>query len=241
MRRKNLCLLFVLLASQFLVLPAYGVAAVVFDPTVCARLGSEALLLEKQLATLKEQLASVKGLNPSQFHWSSTKGLLNRMGASIEAAKGLSYSTKNLTSQFNASYPGEVPVNNYDSAYRKRTDQTLGTLNGVLLSLNQSAQHFDQEQAQLHLLQTEERRAVGQTQAIQALSQIASEEVSQLQLLRQTLMAQTTAQNVYFASHVQEAASQRAEFKKMLLAGQIQAPPIGFSGHAIDLLPYRPR
>lgn len=240
MKKKTVLCMALILINFSMALPTFGFGAVVFDPAVCARLAEEAVQLKRQMELLKEQLASIKHLNPNQYQWSSTQGLMNKLNSSIDEAQGLSYSATFLNQKFKEYYPGSKGTPNYDAQHEALTSTTLNTLSGVLSSLSQSANNFDAENKRLLFLQTQEKGALGQTQAIQAASQIASEQVSQLQLLRQSILAQTTAQTAFFAKNVQEEASQRAEFKKVLLSGQTHSAPIGYSGHTIDLNQGRP-
>jgi P-type conjugative transfer protein TrbJ len=212
-----------------------ALAALVFDPSVFARLGEEALQLKNQLDVLKQQLSAIKQLNPHQYQWSNAQGLINQLGNLIEASNGLSYSARDLDTKFKESFPGYKAPTNFGADYEKLTNRTLNTLNGVLRVMGRSAADFQTENARLAFLQSQEKSAIGQTQAIQAASQIASEQVSQLQLLRQTIMAQTTAESTYFASQIQQEASSQAELTKIVQAGSQTAPPIGHSGQAIDL------
>jgi P-type conjugative transfer protein TrbJ len=216
-------------------LASHALAALVFDPSVFARLGEEALQLKNQLDVLKQQLNAIKQLKPSQYQWSNAQGLINQLGSLIEASNGLSYSARDVDRKFKESFPGYSAPTNFSAAYEKLTNRTLNTLNGVLNTMGRSAADFQTENARLAFLQSQEKSALGQTQAIQAASQIASEQVSQLQLLRQTIMAQTTAESTYFASQIQQNASQQAELQHVLQAGSQTAPAIGHSGHAIDL------
>lgn len=230
-----LSLFFLLIAS----VKTFAVGALVFDPSVFARLGSEAVQLENQLNVLKQQLAAIKQLNPKQYQWSNVQNLINQLGSSIEEAKGISYSAKNVSKKFKDTFPGFVSNQKFDEQYQNVTNNTLNTLNGVLSALNKSSNNFQNENARLSFLQSQEKSAVGQTQAIQAAAQIASEQVSQLQLLRQAIMAETTAQSAYYANQVQVDASSKAEFKKVLLSGKINSQPIGHSGNEINLSPIK--
>ncbi len=198
-------------------------AVIVFDPGVFARLGSEALQLQNQLTVLKQHLNAIKQLNPSQFKWSNAQDLINQLGGIMEQSSGLSYSAKNLDKEFRQLFPGFLPPINFDKTYERRTANALGTLNGVLKMLGKSAENFQKENALLTFLQAQEKGASGQTQAIQAAAQIASEQVSQLQLLRQTLMAQTTAQSAYFANQIQNEASSKAQLKQLIKSGKTKA------------------
>lgn len=111
---------------------------------------------------------------------------------------------------------------------------TLNTLNSVLQSMGTNAQDFQNENARLAFLQRQSQSAKGQTQAIQASSQIASEMVSQTQLLRQTVIAQTNAQTAYYATQVQNDASAKAELEHVIQSGSTNVPAYGTSGHSLN-------
>ena len=112
---------------------------------------------------------------------------------------------------------------------------TQNTLNGVLQSLGSSANDFQNENTRLSFLQNQAQSATGQTEAIQAASQIASEQVSQLQLLRQTIIAQTNAQATYYAAQMQQQASSQAELSQVINNGSTTSPAIGQSGNQLSL------
>jgi hypothetical protein len=59
--------------------------------------------------------------------------------------------------------------------------------------------------------------------------------VTQLQLLRQVLMAQTNAQTAYFAEQLQNQASSQAQFNQIINAGSTSVPSYGSSGNFVTV------
>jgi P-type conjugative transfer protein TrbJ len=225
--------LFALSFSSFLFisfltfLPVTSQAMIVFDPAVFGKLIQELAQSEQQLMVLKQQLDALKQLNPSQYQWSNAQGVINNLGNVISQANGIAYSGQNLQAQFQKNFPGYQAPDNYSQQYQQIVSTTLNTLNGVLQSVGSSAQDFQNENSRLAFLQQQAQSAIGQTQAIQASAQIASEQVSQLQLLRQTLMAQINAQTTYYAGQVQKEASANAELDQLIGDGNKKSVPFG--------------
>lgn len=217
-------------------------AMIVFDPTVAAKVGYETQqivnqinVLQSQLNVATQQLNNLKQLSPGQYQWSNAQDIINTIGSSVSQANGLAYNAQNLDSQFRSTYPGFQSPQNYNDQYKNITDSTLNTLNGALQAAGTSAQDFQNESSRLAFLQQQSQSAVGQTQAIQAATQIASEQVSQLQLLRQAVLSQTNAETAYYAAKTQEEASARAELGKVIKAGSTTVPEYGTSGEALTI------
>ncbi len=98
-----------------------------------------------------------------------------------------------------------------------------------------SAQDFTDEHQRIQYLQGLAENPKGQTQAIQASAQISSEMLSQVQLLRQTIMAQTNAQTTYYAQQVQNQATAQEEQHEIIQAGSTDVPAYGTSGHYLTV------
>lgn len=239
---KKLVISFIsLLASTNMV---YGM--VVFDPSVFAQTLATANNTLSQLNQLKNQLDVMRqqkkildrqmlSLDGNQYQWSDAQHLINQLANTIQQNNALAYSASNADSQFKQLYPGYQAPDDYGDQYKRITNTTLTTLNNVLRSLGTNANDFQNENKRMAFLQQQEQSADNQLKAIQAASQIASEQVSQTQLLRQTIIAQTNAQNAYYASQVQTEASSRAELEKIIKNGAKTAPPIGHSGNYLTL------
>lgn len=201
-------------------------ATPVIDLTAIQHLITQAELLQQQLQRLEK--------NP--YDWDSTQRLINDLSDVVNKTNGLSYSAANIDQQFKTAFPGYTPPQDYSQQYQQNTQQTLNTLNGVLQSTGLSAQDFADENARMRFLQNQSQNAEGQVQAIQVSNKIAAENVAQLQLLRQTMIAQTNAQTLYYATRLQNEASERAELSQILGAGRRDVSPYGSSGY--DLKPF---
>ena len=214
----------------------------VFDSAVYAQtvqnylqLVSQIKVLEEQANYLNQSLNAIKTLGSGQYQWSDVSSQINQLGDVIQSVNGLSYNSQNMASQFQKAYPGYEPTQDFNQQYQTNMATTLNTLNGALQSLHMSAEDFSNEPKRMAFLQSQVENAKGQTQAIQASAQISSEIVSQLQLLRQTLMTQTNAQDVYYAQKSQMEASNAAGLNKMFKNGNTTFVPYGQSGHLIHV------
>ncbi len=196
------------------------------------KLAEQLSVLTEQMGYIKNQLDSLKTLK--QYSWSDVSGKINDMGSIISQTNGLAYNAGNLSAQFQKAFPGYKSPQDFNQNYKDNVSTTLNTLNGVLQSLGMSAQDFTNEQTRIQRLQGLAETPQGQTQAIQASEQISTEMLSQMQLLRQTMMAQTNAQTTYYAQQVQQQASNQAGEKQMFDNNAKTAPPIGHSGESVN-------
>src|SRR5439155_26140633 len=84
--------------------------------------------------------------------------------------------------------------------YDTWTRTTLDTLRGTLNSVRLHAGDFATEQSRIQALQAMNDSAEGRMQALQLGNMMAGEHLQQLVKLRQLVLAQITAQNVYIAT-----------------------------------------
>lgn len=201
----------------------------VVDPYAVAQLIKQLIQLKEQTQYIKQQLQVLKS-----GEWAKTQDLMNELGGIVNQTNGIAYSATNINQRFRESYPGYREPQDYDKQYQDNVNQTQNTLNGVLQSMGASARDFQNENSRLTFLQHQSQSAQGQTQAIQAGNQISSEMVSQIELLRQTMIAQSNAQTTYYATQIQNEASIRAEQNAILNRGNKQIIPYGTSGNYLE-------
>lgn len=216
----------VILVCFFMYFPKFSFAFgdVVYDPTVDETLTSSFAIelanttntvtqLLNQIILIKQELARLDNSN-----WNLAQDKINELGSKVNQANTLAYSAGNIDSNFRRVFPGYQAsgATNYTGQYKDIVTTTQNTLNSILQSIGMSASDFAKENDRLRILQTQSQNANGQTQAIQAASQIASAEVEQLQLIRQTIIAQTNAQTAYYAAQTQKEASTKATLDNFL-------------------------
>ena len=201
----------------FLICPGFAFAMYpVIDITAIAKLTEEINQLS-ELTThtklLQQELAQLTNSN-----WDTAQTKINELNGIVNQTDTIAYSASNIDSNFRQVFPGyqSGTTTTYSDQYQKVIKNTQNTLNSILQSMGASASNFSNENSHLTDLQNAVTGADGQTKAIQAASQIASEEVSQLQLLRQTVIAQTNAQNTYYAAEIQKEASAKQAFDNLV-------------------------
>lgn len=214
----------------FLGTPTYAMLPVV-DIAAIAQLANQLGQLKQQAQYLK---LTLKQLGHGQFSWGDTQALMGRLEQLTDQTTGAANDAMRLDKQFRDLYPGYQASLHFSEAYKNNVNTALKKLNGVSQALHASADNFNTENLRLRFLQQQAEQAQGQTQAIQAASQLTSETVSQIQLLRQSVLAQSQAQVAFYATQIQKEASTQAELEKVLKAGSTTLPLYG-SGHALSV------
>lgn len=225
-------LLFIIPITTFAQLAVFDAASFAKLVAQYNQMIAQAQILEQQATYLHQELTT---LNSGQYQWSNAQSLINQLGNVVNQSNSLSYNAQNINQQFQQQFPGYQAPQNYNQQFTQNINTTINTLNGDLQSVGMSSQDFTNENARLAFLQSQVSSAQGQTQAIQASAQISSEMVSQLQLLRQVLMAQTNAQTAYYADQLQNQASSQAQFNQIINAGSTNVPAYGSSGNYITI------
>ena len=149
---------------------------------------------------------------------------LNRLGQIIEQERAIAYSMAGMERVFRERYPGYRPVTDWASAYDQWTRTTLDTLRGTLAAVRLHADDFGDEQRRIQTLTALSDNAEGRMQAIQAGNMLAAEQIQQLAKLRQLMMAQVNAQNVYMASVTNRDAQRTATQQEWVKNGNREAP-----------------
>jgi type IV secretion system protein TrbJ len=232
MKNKLITILYKnLLIFIFMIYPfAANANLPVIDFAALIQLGHQLMQLKQQTLYIQQQL---KILDGDQYQWSNAQSLINQLASIVNQTNGIAYSAANANQNFKKAYPGYQAPENYTQQYKNNINMTQNTLNAILQSMRLNAHDFQNENSRLAFLQQQSQNARGQTQAIQASSQIASEMVSQIQLLRQTTIAQSNAQTAYYATQIQNEASSKAELEKIINAGSTVVPAYGSSGYEL--------
>lgn len=146
---------------------------------------------------------------PAQV-WGAIEGDLMGVAGVVQQGQALAYSATNIASQFENTFKGfTFTGTDFKKEYRDLSRKTLDTLKGSLMAANMQSNQFATEEMTLKQLRTMSQSATGQMQAIQVGSQIAEQQVQQLQKLRQLMMAQLNQQNTYLAGQEQKEATRK--------------------------------
>ncbi len=187
---------------------------IVFDPTNYAKnlitAANSVRTVENQVTQIRNELQALqfetKNTNTVlNYQWQNITQLTQRLDQSTQQEQALSYSMGDLDSQFRQRYPNytNTPGSvNYTDAYHRWNDTTLDTLRHSLSAIGMSASDFQNEETLLSQLSAQGRTATGRMQVLQVSTEIAAENVNQLQELKRIMMTQTNAQNSYLAYQV---------------------------------------
>jgi P-type conjugative transfer protein TrbJ len=154
---------------------------------------------------------------------------LARLGQIIEQEQAIAYAMAGMDQIFRDRYPGYRPVTDWSTAYDKWTRTTLDTLRGTMAAVRLHADDFADEQRRIQTLTALSDSAEGRMQAIQAGNMLAAEQLQQLARLRQLMMAQINAQNVYMATVTNRDAQRVATQQEWVKNGNREAPVLPVS------------
>jgi P-type conjugative transfer protein TrbJ len=214
---------------------AWGYAAVVLDPTnliqntISALKAIESVINEVEM--IANQIKQIENLVQNTRGYAGVwdrEALprLIRLGQIIEQEQALAYAMAGMDRVFKERYPGYKPVTDWAAAYDQWTRTTLDTLRGSLSAVRLHSDDFANEQRRIQTLTALSDSAEGRMQAIQAGNMLAAEQVQQLAKLRQLMMAQINAQNVYMANQTNRDAQRAATQQEWIKNGNREAPII---------------
>lgn len=219
----------------------------VFDASAFAQLVEQVSELEKSYVELQTQgkhiQSAIAGLSTSGYQWSNDDllSMMTQINSVMERNQAISYTASNLDSQFMAHFPGYMGTTSgqsYDEQYQTNMHDTLNTINNSLASIGMNTGDFATESSRLDAIHAHVTGAVGQTQALQALSEVNEELVTQTQSLRQIVSAQANAEATYYAQQMQQEASRKANMDNVIAAGSTEEVVYGSNPDTILHVPY---
>jgi P-type conjugative transfer protein TrbJ len=184
---------------------------------------NEATMIANQLEQIRVLIQNTTNYPEGIWDREALPRLL-RLGRIIEQEQALAYTLANVDSLFRERYPGYRPVTDWAREYDSWTRTTLDTLRGTLNAVRLHGEDFAAEQARVDSLAALSDSAIGRMQAVQTGNMIAAEQVQQLAKLRQLVMAQVNAQNVFMASQVNREAQRAATQSEWIRNGNTDAP-----------------
>ncbi|EFI4614362.1 P-type conjugative transfer protein TrbJ [Escherichia coli] len=187
--------------------------------------------LQTQVQQYQNMVTQGTGL-PHSIYGSIASDLKNVVNI-YNRSQALGRQIQNMDSQFNTAFPGfesylnqaansaEVPVRD---RYQTWSEQGRDNVKTALEAANLNTSTFESEDAQLDRMVARSQSALGRMQAIQAGNEIASQNVQQLQKLRDLMATQINMQGNYMAQQsdrkaASEAAEQQFEMRKNTRGG----------------------
>jgi len=187
--------------------------------------------LQTQMLQYQSMITQGTGLPDSMFG-SIAADLKNVMNV-YDRSQALGRQIQNIDSQFNTAFPGfnsylNQAANSAESPtqdrYQTWSEQGRDNVKAALEAANLNTSTFESEGEQLDRMMTRSQTAVGRMQALQAGNEIASQNVQQLQKLRDLVATQINMQGNYLAQQgdrtaASEATEQQFEARKNTRGG----------------------
>ena len=189
----------------------------------------------QQLATQIQQYQNMvtQGLSLPNSMFGSIAADLQSVANIYTKSQALGRQIQNMDSQFNTQFPGfESYLNQAANSaevrerdrYQKWSEQGRDNVKAAMEAANLNTGTFESEDAQLARMVSRSQSAAGRMQAIQAGNEIASQNVQQLQKLRDLVATQINMQGNYMAQQgdrkaASEAAEQQFEARKNTRGG----------------------
>jgi type IV secretion system protein TrbJ len=164
--------------------------------------------LSAELQMLNNMVQNIKNI-PNQI-WSTITQDLQAVMRVVQQGQALAFSASNISEEFTRKFPGFVQPTNYIASYKSWSDTTRDSIRGALAAANLQSQQFATEESALSQLRSMSQSSEGRMQALQVGTQVAVEQVAQLQKLRALVMSQIQAQDTYMASQQQQKDSVKA-------------------------------
>ncbi|AZE80421.1 Conjugative transfer protein TrbJ [Pseudomonas synxantha] len=182
--------------------------------------------LQTQIQQYQNMVTQGTGLPDSKF--GSIAADLKSVVNIYNRSQVLGRQIQNMDSQFNTAFPGfESYLNQAANSaqltardrYQKWSKQGSDNVKTALEAANLNTSTFESEDTRLNRMVFRSQSAVGRMQAIQAGNEIASQNVQQLQKLRDLMATQINMQGNYIAQQgdrkaASEAAEQQFEARK---------------------------
>ena len=136
---------------------------------------------------------------------------LNQLASIVQGGRALAYSMGNLDAVFRTTYPGYAyNANAYYTNYKNWSQTSLDTTLGVLRAAGLQGQQLASEQGAIGGLRYVLANSSGRMMALQAMGDIAEQQVEQLQKLRELMIADMSSKQAYQATVIQQQAAQEA-------------------------------
>lgn len=182
--------------------------------------------LQRQTDMLNDMNRNSQVLTSQQ--WSRTQDDLQKLSDVVRKGEAIAYSSANLDEIYRQKYKGyeEYSRNNagpinYSDRYSEWSQTNRDSVVGAMKSANLQQSQFQGEQSTMQAIETMGRSSKGRMEALQVGNMIAAHQVSQMQKLRELVMAQMQMQASYqtFEANQKDSAKAKSvEFFKVDLS-----------------------
>lgn len=162
---------------------------------------NEAKQIQQQLEGLKYQAQNTRSL--AQGRWNEGGDTIARLANVLQEGNSLAVSGKDYARQFQTMFPGYKADKDFSQSYDRWNATTRDSVLGALKVANLQANGYGNEQQALSALKQAVGSTSGQKEALDAANQIALAQVTQMQSLRELMVAQMQAEGTYMAAQTQ--------------------------------------
>ncbi|BDU15386.1 P-type conjugative transfer protein TrbJ [Lysobacter auxotrophicus] len=173
---------------------------------------NEVRQIQAQLQQYDNMLRNTKSLDVRDL--GTAIEALSRLDRVIGEGKSLAVTASNYDEAFKARFPGYQTTTNYSENYREWSDTSRDSVLGALRVANLQVRAAMSEEEALESLRAAVTSADGQKAAVDAGNQIALAQITQLQQLRELMVAQMQASGTYMAAQQQMEASKAASVRE---------------------------
>lgn len=168
--------------------------------------------LQAQLQQYQNMLRNTQSLNVEDLP--SAIDALSRLDRVIKEGKSLAVSAGDYEVAFKARFPGFQPGASFSEGYREWSATSRDSILGAMRVANLQARGARSEEEALASLKSAVRSADGQKAAVDAGNQSALAQISQLQQLRELMLAQMQATGTYMAANQQTDESRESSIRE---------------------------
>ena len=177
--------------------------------------------IQNQLTMINHMATQAKRL--SQTDWGAAFAHLQKLSGVVQQGRALAYSASGLDQMMRRTYPGYAEYSTailnrdtFDDRFKGWNQTSMDTMSGTLKSMQLQSTLFQEEEATMQALQAMSQNAVGRMQALQAGNMIAAQQVRQVQMLRQLMMAQMGMQASFLAGQEDQTAAQHSAYQQFM-------------------------
>lgn len=184
-----------------------------------AQLASQYAKQLQQYATQLRQWEEMvkQGTKLDVFKWTEAAQTLRDLSNVVQQGRALAYSTRDLGAAFKDRFQDfEREDVMFDQLLDDWAETSMDSIKGAMLAANRQADELESEEEVLAELRGMSSSVDGQLEALSVGNQIAVEQAVQMQKLRQLMMAQMQAQNVYLAADQAREEEERQRMKEVL-------------------------
>lgn len=172
-------------------------------------------ILDAQEKQVENEKLNLMPYDDSQTQWSNVVDLINGLISKIQQGNEFSNQASSINEAFSKRFSGYTPSTNYSKDYQSWSSTSMDTLKNNLMRAGFQEEDLSNEQSRLNTLKQLSTSPKGRLQAMQVANMLQSEQIGQMQKLRELIISQIRSQNTYLAAQVQKEQAQKAAEDEM--------------------------